>query len=139
MRQLPQTKFARHHRSLGTGPPQASGNPVSSDDAIDAIDARTTFSASSEVLARSERLMEIMQVMGTLVCSFRVAGLDHMHLRVLRNSKGKKLVAVDPVGAREGNWVFTASGSAARHACPDNKVLTDLTIGGIIDFWNPDG
>jgi microcompartment protein CcmK/EutM len=46
---------------------------------------------------------------------------------------------VDPVGAREGNWVFTASGSAARHACPDNTVLTDLTIGGIIDHWMPDG
>ena len=83
--------------------------------------------------------MEIMQVMGTLICTYRVAGLDHMHLRILRNNKGKKLVAVDPVGARKGNWVFTASGSAARHACPDNTVLTDLTIGGIIDFWNPDG
>ena len=40
--------------------------------------------------------MEIMQVMGTLVCSYRVAGLDHMHLRILKNNKGKKLVAVDP-------------------------------------------
>ena len=30
------------------------------------------------------QLMEIMQVMGTLVCTFRVAGLDHMHLRVLQ-------------------------------------------------------
>jgi ethanolamine utilization protein EutN len=86
-----------------------------------------------------EELMEIMQVMGTLVCTFRVGGLDHMHLRILKNNKGKKLVAVDPVGAREGNWVFTASGSAARHACPDNTVLTDLTIGGIIDHWMPDG
>ena len=38
--------------------------------------------------------MEIMQVMGTLVCSYRVAGLDHMHLRILKNNKGKKLVAV---------------------------------------------
>ena len=33
------------------------------------------------------------------------------HLRILKNNKGK-LVAVDPV-APEGNWVFTASGSAA--------------------------
>ena len=49
--------------------------------------------------------MEIMQVMGTLVCTCRVAGLDHMHMRILKNNKGKKLVAVDPVGAREGNWV----------------------------------
>ncbi|OUT70555.1 MAG: carboxysome peptide B [Synechococcus sp. TMED19] len=83
--------------------------------------------------------MEIMQVVGSLVCSYRVGGLDHMHLRVLRNNSGKKLVAVDPVGASPGNWVFTASGSAARFACPDPTVQTDLTIGGIIDFWAPDG
>ncbi len=83
--------------------------------------------------------MEIMQVMGRLVCTQRVEGLGHMHLRILRNTSGKNLVAVDPVGAREGNWVFTASGSAARFACPDPNVQTDLTIGGIIDFWPPDG
>ncbi|MXW11789.1 MAG: carboxysome peptide B, partial [Synechococcus sp. SB0668_bin_13] len=27
----------------------------------------------------------------------------------------------------------------ARFACPNPEVLTDLTIGGIIDFWSPDG
>ena len=47
--------------------------------------------------------MEIMQVMGRLVCTQRVEGLGHMHLRILCNNKGKRLVAVDPVGAREGN------------------------------------
>jgi carboxysome peptide B len=83
--------------------------------------------------------MEIMQVVGSLVCTQRVGGLDHCYLRVLRNNKGKFNVAVDPVGASPGNWVFTASGSAARFACPDPAVLTDLTIGGIIDFWEPDG
>ena len=82
--------------------------------------------------------MEIMQVMGRLVCTQRVEGLGHMHLRILCNNKGKKLVAVDPVGAREGNWVFTASGSAARFGCPDPSIQTDLTIGGIIDNWLPD-
>ncbi len=83
--------------------------------------------------------MEIMQVMGRLVCTQRVEGLGHMHLRILRTNKGKQLVAVDPVGAREGNWVFTASGSAARFACPNPAIQTDLTIGGIIDHWTPDG
>jgi len=48
------------------------------------------------------------------------------------------LVAVDPVGAREGNWVFTSSGSAARFACPNPEIQTDLTIGGIIDYWESD-
>jgi carboxysome peptide B len=84
-------------------------------------------------------MMEIMQVAGSLVCTQRVDGLGHMHLRILRNNKGKRLVAVDPVGASPGNWVFTASGSAARYACPDPTTLTDLTIGGIIDHWSPDG
>lgn len=80
-----------------------------------------------------------MQVTGSIVCTHRVGGLDHSNLRLLRNLKGKLNVAVDPVGAAPGNWVFTASGSAARYACPDPNVLTDLTIGGIIDFWEPDG
>ena len=68
-----------------------------------------------------------MKVLGRMVCTQRVAGLGHMNLRILENNKGKKLVAVDPVGAREGNWVFTASGSAARFACPNPEVQTDLT------------
>ncbi len=83
--------------------------------------------------------MEIMQVTGSLVCTQRVSGLAHSNLRILRNVKGKLSVAVDPVGASTGNWVFTASGSAARFACGDPEVQTDLTIGGIIDFWEPDG
>ena len=77
-----------------------------------------------------------MKVCGRMVCTQRVAGLGHMNLRILENNKGKKVVAVDPVGAREGNWVFTASGSAARFACPNPEVQTDLTIGGIIDYWD---
>jgi len=50
--------------------------------------------------------VEIMKVLGRMVCTQRVAGLGHMNLRILENNKGKKLVAVDPVGAREGNWVL---------------------------------
>ena len=79
--------------------------------------------------------MEILQVEGPLVCTRRVAGLQQIGLRVLRDAKGKRQVAVDPVGARDGNWVFTISGSAARFAAGDFEILTDLTIGGIIDFW----
>ena len=82
--------------------------------------------------------MEIMQVMGRLVCTQRVEGLGHMHLRILCKNKCKRIVAVDTVGAREVNWVFTATGTAARWGCPDPNVQTDLTIGGIIDNWSPD-
>ena len=79
--------------------------------------------------------MEILQVEEPLVCTRRVAGLQQISLRILRDRKGRRHVAVDPVGAREGNWVFTMGGSAARYATGNFEVLTDLTIGGIIDFW----
>ena len=72
--------------------------------------------------------MEIMQVMGRLVCTQRVEGLGHMHLRILCNSKGKRLVAVDPVGAREGNWVFTATGTAARWGATFTKVAKSIAM-----------
>jgi ethanolamine utilization protein EutN len=81
--------------------------------------------------------MEIHQVQGTLVCTQRVDGLMHSSLRVLRNAAGKLQVAVDPVGVNPGNWVFTASGSAARYATDSFEVLTDLTVCGIIDDWPP--
>ncbi|NNG12197.1 MAG: carboxysome peptide B [Halobacteria archaeon] len=79
--------------------------------------------------------MEIMQAEETLVCTNRSHGLQHISLRVLRDSYGKVQVAVDPVGVRPGNWVFTMSGSAARYASGNFGITTDLTIGGIIDFW----
>lgn len=82
--------------------------------------------------------MEILQVESPLVCTRRIEGLKQLSLRVLRDVNGKQHVAVDTVGAREGNWVFTVSGSAARYAAGDFGVLTDLTIGGIIDFWEAD-
>jgi carboxysome peptide B len=83
--------------------------------------------------------MEIMQVMGSLICTQRVEGFAHLNLRILRTPKGKLNVAVDPIGASIGNWVFTASGSAARFATGNADLVTDLTIGGIIDQWSPDG
>ena len=80
--------------------------------------------------------MEISQVVGTLYCTYRVAGLDHCALRVLRDGRGKLVVATDPVGTRASNWVFTVSGSAGRLAMSNKAILTDLTIGGIIDHWD---
>lgn len=80
--------------------------------------------------------MEIMRVRSDLVATRRVPGLKNLSLRVLEDSKGNLNVACDPVGAPPGAWVFTISGSAARYALTDPKVLTDLTIGGIIDHWD---
>lgn len=79
--------------------------------------------------------MEIFQVEAPLVVTRRVDGLKYISLRVLRGLNGKRQVAVDPIGARNGNYVFTVNGSAARYAAGDFAILTDLTIGGIIDRW----
>lgn len=81
--------------------------------------------------------MEIMEVVSDLVATRRVPGLYQTSLRVVRDVKGKLNVAADPVGVPEGKWVFTVSGSAARYATGDFKIVTDLTIGGIIDRWDP--
>lgn len=81
--------------------------------------------------------MEIMQVRSDLVATRRVEGLKHASLRVLVDQSGSLNVAADPVGAPEGKWVVTVSGSAARLALPDPEIQTDLTIVGIIDHWDP--
>lgn len=80
--------------------------------------------------------MEIMRVVDELVCTQRVPGLKASSLRVLENEQGMLSVATDPVGVPAGKWVFTTSGSAARLAMSDPKVITDLTICGIIDLWD---
>ncbi len=80
--------------------------------------------------------MEIFQVEAPLVCTRRVDGLQQIGLRVLRDVNGRRSVAVDTIGARDGNWVFTVNGSAARYAAGNYDILTDLTIGGIIDYWD---
>ena len=76
-----------------------------------------------------------MQVVSDLVVTRRVPGLYSTSLRVVRDAKGRLSVAADPVGVPEGKWVFTLGGSAARYAIGDYRILTDLTIGGIIDGW----
>jgi carboxysome peptide B len=78
-------------------------------------------------------------VVSDLVCTTRVEGLRACSLRVLESASGGRTVAVDPVGTRPGDWVFTVSGSAARYATGDFGTHTDLTIGGIIDFWEDAG
>ena len=80
--------------------------------------------------------MVILRVESSLVCTRRIDGLKQISLRVLADSRGKRVVAADPVGARSGNWVFVVEGSAARYAAGDFSILTDLTIGGIIDYWD---
>lgn len=80
--------------------------------------------------------MQIQQVVRDLVTTKRMWGLGPKPLRVVRDWKGNLEVAVDPVGAKPGDFVVTVGFSAARIATGNPKTLTDLTIGGIIDHWS---
>ena len=77
-----------------------------------------------------------MRVLSDLVATRRIPGLKNASLRVLADAKGRLSVACDPVGVPPGKWVITVSGSAARYAAGDYRILTDLTIAGIIDHWD---
>ncbi len=82
--------------------------------------------------------MNIHQVKQPLVMTRRLEGMGSMPLKVLVGIKGEVTVAMDPVNARLGDWVFTIANSAARTAAGDAKLLTDLTVAGVIDDWRPD-
>ena len=82
--------------------------------------------------------MEILRVRDELVCTRRVPGLRSASLRVLESQQGALSVATDPVGAPARKWVFATTGTAARLAMGDGQVITDLSICGIVDRWDPD-
>ena len=80
--------------------------------------------------------MNIHRVKRDLVATHRVASLADKSLRVVEDYKGNLEVALDPVGAKPGDFVITIGISAARIAAGDPRITTDLTIGGIIDHWS---
>jgi carboxysome shell carbonic anhydrase/carboxysome peptide A len=82
-------------------------------------------------------LMKICQVEGTLVATARIGSLENRRLLVVkeRGSSGKQ-VAVDPVGCKPGDWVIAVGSSAARDAAGSKDYPSDLTIVGIIDYWD---
>jgi len=79
--------------------------------------------------------MKIFQVEGTLVATARIQGLELHRLLVVKDKKGSKQVAVDPVGCKNGDWVIACGSSAAREAAGHKDYPSDLTIVGIIDYW----
>ena len=81
--------------------------------------------------------MKIQRVVRDLVATSRIPALQHKSLRVVKDDTGDLAVALDPVGTRPGDFVFTMRTSAARYAATgDKSIPTDLTIGGIIDHWS---
>jgi len=81
--------------------------------------------------------MKICQVEKPLVATNRIASMEHKHLQVVRDGSSK-LVAVDVVGCKPGDWVICVGSSAAREAAGSKEYPSDLTIVGIIDHWEPE-
>jgi len=81
--------------------------------------------------------MEIHQVKQQLLLTSRLDDMGHLPVKVLKSMSGSTLVALDPIGTKTGDWVFTIANSAARDAAGDKRYLTDLTVAGIIDNWQP--
>lgn len=79
--------------------------------------------------------MKICKVEKPLVSTNRIPGLEHKHLLVVRDGRSR-LVAVDAVGCVPGDWVICVGSSAAREAAGSKEYPSDLTIIGIIDYWN---
>jgi len=82
--------------------------------------------------------VDIFQVQGPLVLTRRLNGMGQLPLKVLNDPNGKQSVAMDPLGAKPGDWVFTIAFSAARAATGDSSTLTDLTVGGVLDGGFPE-
>ena len=80
--------------------------------------------------------IKIFCVEDTLVATARIGKLESRRLLVVQDRSGDKQVAVDPVGCRPGDWVIAVGSSAARDTAGHKDYPSDLTIVGIIDYWD---
>ena len=89
--------------------------------------------------------MILGRVVGTLVANRKDPGLLGQKLLLVRNVSvsGEDaqgfVVAVDAVGAGEGEMVLYASGSSARQTEATHQRPCDAVIMAIVDSWEVDG
>jgi ethanolamine utilization protein EutN len=89
--------------------------------------------------------MLIARVVGSAVSTAKDERLTGGKLLVVRPASpsdevaGEAFVAVDTVGAGEGELVLVARGSAARHTTRTEGTPTDAAIVGILDSLEVDG
>jgi ethanolamine utilization protein EutN len=83
--------------------------------------------------------MKLATVVGQVVSTVKEGGLDNLSLLVLRESGpgadagAPTFVAVDLVGAGDGDVVLVATGSAARVCAQAAAAPTDAAVVGIVD------
>jgi ethanolamine utilization protein EutN len=84
--------------------------------------------------------MKLGRVCGTIVATVKDPALDGLRLRLIQPAMGENawstraIVAVDTMGAREGDTVIWISAREATLAFTDRVVPTDAAIIGIVDL-----
>ncbi len=83
--------------------------------------------------------MQIARVIGTIVSTVKNETLEGRKLLIVQTldadlkPKGKPLIALDAVGAGEGELVFWCRGKEASFPFKRDSTPTDCTIVGIVD------
>lgn len=86
--------------------------------------------------------MQLARVTGTLVASRKDEGLEGQKLLVVENlgvdgkTSGGYVVAVDAVGAGEGEVILYATGSSARQTLATKDRPCDAVVMAIVDSWD---
>lgn len=90
--------------------------------------------------------MIVARVLGTVICTQKNEKLEGAKLQLCQAvafdslvGEGKPLVAVDTVGAGQGEIVLLVSGSSARQTESTRNTPVDAVIMGIIDSIDMDG
>jgi microcompartment protein CcmK/EutM len=89
--------------------------------------------------------MNLAKVLGRVVATRKESSLDGLKLLMLGVAgpdgklTGGSVVAVDAVGAGEGEYVLYASGSSARQTAVTDKRPVDAVIMAIVDSWDIEG
>ena len=89
--------------------------------------------------------MNLAKVLGTVVSSRKEPGIEGFKLLMLGVTgpdgalTGTTVVAVDVVGAGEGEYVLYASGSSARQTVMTEAKPIDAVVMAIVDSWEIGG
>lgn len=89
--------------------------------------------------------MNLAKVLGSVVSSRKEDALQGLKLLLLGVAgpdgelNGSSVVAVDAVGAGEGEYVLYASGSSARQTMVTDGKPVDAVVMAIVDSWDIEG
>ncbi len=89
--------------------------------------------------------MNLAKVLGSVVATRKEPAMDGLKLLLLGQADdqgaltGGVVVAVDAVGAGEGEYVLYASGSSARQTVMTDGKPVDAVVMAIVDSWDVGG